>query len=117
MNQEQLNSFEKKLLQMRKEILEESDHTRYDMKEENSLFSDSYDRASLETDRNTILRIRDRERKLLLKIEEALERVHNHTFGFCLECEENIPYERLNSRPVTTLCIACKEKQEQGEKF
>ena len=116
MNQEQFDYFEQKLLQMRQEILAESDHTRSDMKEEDSLFSDTYDRASLETDRNTVLRIRDRERKLLLKIEKALDRVHHHTFGFCLECEEEIPYERLNARPVTTLCISCKAEQEKDEK-
>ncbi len=117
MNQEQLHQFEQKLVQMRQQILDESDHTRFDLRQEDTLLSDAYDRASLETDRSTVLRIRDRERKLLLKIEQALERVHQETFGFCLECEEEIPYERLNARPMTTLCIECKEQQEKGEKF
>jgi DnaK suppressor protein len=62
-----------------------------------------------------VLRIRDRERKLLGKIEEALEHIENGSFGSCRKCGEKIGVERLKIRPVTTYCIACKEEQEAGE--
>ena len=75
------------------------------------------DRASLESDRNFLLRIRDRERKLIGKIEKALERVENGTFGICERCGEDISEERLKARPVTTFCIDCKAEQENQEKL
>ena len=70
----------------------------------------------MESDRNFELRIRDRERKLIGKIKDALERLENGTFGICDECGEDISEERLTARPVTTLCIDCKKKQEKDEK-
>jgi len=79
-------------------------------------FPDPTDRAALETDRNFLLRIRDRERKLIEKIKEALERIDNGTFGICEVCGRDIGEERLKARPVTTLCIDCKKKQEAREK-
>jgi len=79
-------------------------------------FPDPTDRASLETDRNFLLRIRDRERKLIEKIKEALERIDNGTFGMCEICGKEIGEERLSARPVTTQCIDCKKKQEAREK-
>jgi len=79
-------------------------------------FPDPTDRGSLESERNLELRIRDRERKLLTKIDEALARIEKGTFGLCQECEEPIGAERLRVRAVTTLCIRCKEEQEQHEK-
>lgn len=78
-------------------------------------FPDPTDRASLESDRNLTLRIRDRERKLRNKIEEALARIEEGTFGICEVCEEPISASRLEARPVTTLCIDCKESQEKDE--
>lgn len=78
-------------------------------------FPDPTDRAALESDRNLTLRIRDRERKLRLKIEEALARIEAGTFGICEVCEEEISDSRLTARPVTTLCINCKEDQEVNE--
>jgi DnaK suppressor protein len=78
---------------------------------------DPTDRATLESDRNFTLRIRDRERKLIGKIKDALERIENGTYGICESCEEDISDERLKARPVTTLCIACKQKQEDEEKI
>ena len=78
-------------------------------------FPDPTDRASLESERNLTLRIRDRERKLRNKIEEALERIESGTFGICEFCEEQIGSERLEARPVTTACINCKESQEEDE--
>jgi DnaK suppressor protein len=66
------------------------------------------DRASLEADRNFLLRVRDRERKLIQKIDEALKRIGDGTFGICEVCGEEISEERLRARPVTTLCLNCK---------
>ena len=79
-------------------------------------FPDPTDRATMESDRNFELRIRDRERKLIGKIKEALERIEDGSFGICEECGEDISEERLKARPVTTLCIDCKKRQEKDEK-
>jgi DnaK suppressor protein len=79
-------------------------------------FPDPTDRASLESDRNFMLRIRDRERKLIVKIGEALARIENGEFGICESCGEEISEERLRARPVTTLCIDCKTREEELEK-
>ncbi len=117
MNEEDLEYFREKMIQMRRDILDESAHTLHDMQAESTLFPDPNDRASLETDRNTMLRIRDRERKLLTKIQEALDRIEDGTFGLCIECDELIDKERLDIRPVTTLCIACKKEQEEEERY
>lgn len=79
-------------------------------------FPDVSDQASAEVDQNFSMRIRDRERKLLKKIDEALERMDAATYGICERCGEDIPYKRLKARPVTTLCIECKTIQEQEER-
>jgi DnaK suppressor protein len=79
-------------------------------------FPDPTDRAALESDRNFMLRIRDRERKLIGKIRQALGRIEDGSFGTCESCGEDISEERLKARPVTTLCIECKTKQEAQEK-
>jgi DnaK suppressor protein len=79
-------------------------------------FPDPTDRATLETDRNFMLRIRDRERKLISKIKEALERIEDGTYGLCEACGEPIGEKRLLARPVTTLCIDCKARQEKQER-
>jgi DnaK suppressor protein len=78
-------------------------------------FPDVSDQASAEIDQNFSMRIRDRERKLLKKIDEALERMNAATYGICERCGGDIPYKRLKARPVTTLCINCKTLQEQEE--
>ncbi|MDH4184896.1 MAG: RNA polymerase-binding protein DksA [Nitrospinota bacterium] len=78
--------------------------------------ADTVDRSSVETDRNFTLRLRDRERKLIKKIDEALLRLDSGEFGVCEECGDDISLNRLKARPMATLCIACKESQEQGEK-
>ncbi|WP_455244376.1 TraR/DksA family transcriptional regulator [Petrachloros mirabilis] len=80
-------------------------------------FPDVSDQASAEVDQNFTMRIKEREQKLLKKIDEALERLKNKTYGTCERCEEEIPYPRLKARPVTTLCIACKTLQEEEEKI
>ncbi len=79
-------------------------------------FPDVSDQASAEVDQNFSMRIRDRERKLLKKIDEALERMDAATYGICERCGGDIPYKRLKARPVTTLCIECKTLQEQEER-
>lgn len=78
-------------------------------------FPDVSDQASAEVDQNFSMRIRERERKLLKKIDEALERMNAATYGICERCSGDIPYKRLKARPVTTLCIECKTLQEQEE--
>lgn len=78
--------------------------------------ADTIDRSSVETERNFTLRLRDRERKLIKKIDEALDRLEKGEYGDCEECGESIGMNRLKARPVATLCIDCKEEQEQREK-
>ena len=96
--------------------LEEEVATTVDgMRNDNATFPDPNDRATLESDRNLTLRIRDRERKLRGKIEEALQRVDDGEFGICEDCGEEIGPARLMARPVTTLCIKCKSDQEEVE--
>lgn len=82
-----------------------------------SAFPDPTDRASLESDRNFELRIRDRERKLINKIKKALEKIEDESFGFCEVCGEPIDFKRLEARPVTTHCIECKTSEEEEEKI
>lgn len=79
-------------------------------------FPDVSDQASAETEQNFSLRIREREQKLLKKIDEALGRLASHTYGMCVRCGEEIPHKRLKARPVTTLCIECKTRQEEEER-
>lgn len=99
------------------ELLNEVNKTVTGMSNLHDNFPDPTDRASLESDRNFTLRIRERERMLIGKIREALDRIEGGTFGICQECGEEISEERLKARPVTTLCINCKKKQETEEKL
>jgi len=77
---------------------------------------DPTDRATIETDRNFLLRVKDRERKLIIKLEEAIKRVDDGSYGICEECGEEISEKRLEARPVTTSCIECKTAEEALEK-
>lgn len=113
---EEKEYFTRKLQDMEQKIYDESGETVQQMKQINKEFPDPSDRAHLESESITTLRIRDRERKLLKKIQEALARLEEGTYNVCEECEELIRKERLDARPVTTLCINCKEKEEQLEK-
>lgn len=115
MNQKQKNFFRGLLHQRMQELLSEAGKTVEEMDEEEN-FPDPTDRASLETDRNFILRIRDRERKLIVKIQEALRRLEQGEYGICESCGEEIGIARLKARPVTTLCIDCKSVQEVEER-
>ena len=98
------------------ELLSEANDTVTEMTQSKEDFPDPTDRASHESDRNFLLRIRDRERKLIVKIQDALARIEDGTFGICDECGELISAERLRARPVTTLCIQCKTEAEEMEK-
>lgn len=109
--------FKTLLEQQLEELVREADKTANDMADEKTNFPDPTDRASLESDRNFELRIRDRERRLIGKIREALERLEEGTFGLCESCEEDIGVARLKARPVTTMCIDCKTEQERQEKI
>ena len=115
MRAKQLKKIKVRLEEMQAEILGESEETVHAMQEESTLYPDPNDRASLETEHINNLRIRDRERKLLTKVEEALERVEKKTFGYCENCGNEIGEERLLIRPVTTYCIVCKETLEAAE--
>ncbi len=97
-------------------LLEEVNKTVNGMSGFSERLPDPTDRATAESERNFTLRIRDRERKLIGKIKEALERIENGTYGICEDCEEEISEKRLKARPVTTLCIECKTRQEVEEK-
>ena len=114
-NQREVKFFRRLLKQRVQELLTEAGKTVEGMDEDEN-FPDPTDRASLESNRNFILRIRDRERKLIVKIEEALARLDDGTYGVCEECGGKIGTERLKARPVTTLCIECKSDQELEEK-
>lgn len=115
MDPDRIELFKDKLNGMIVELEEEVSSTLDGMRNGSGAFPDPTDRATMEAERNLELRIRDRERKLRKKIQEALERIENGTFGICEVCEEEISMERLLARPVTTLCINCKAEQEQDE--
>lgn len=117
MNKEKLEEFRQILQEQMDQLLRDADRTVSDMTDEKTNFPDPTDRASLESDRNFELRIRDRERKLIAKIREALDRIDDGEFGECEECGEEIGEARLKARPVTTLCIECKTEQERQEKI
>jgi len=115
-NDKMLEEFKELLTQQLDSLLLDVGKTVSEMTEENPNFPDPTDRASLESDRNFELRIRDRERMLINKIRQALERIKDGTFGLCESCDDVIGTERLRVRPVTTLCIDCKTEQERQEK-
>ncbi len=120
MNEKQRAHIEKILLAWRQSLMEEVDRTVTHMKDEAANFPDPSDRASQEEEFNIELRTRDRERKLIKKIEDALERLQEDEFGYCEACGIEIGLKRLEARPTATLCIDCKtlseikERQNQG---
>jgi DnaK suppressor protein len=106
-----------RLLQSRLDaLLGEARSTVNDLSEGEENFADPTDRAAAESDRSFLLRIRDRERKLITKIQEALQRIEDGTFGICETCGEEIGEKRLEARPVTTQCIDCKTEAEKKER-
>jgi DnaK suppressor protein len=117
MDQEKLLFFKGMLEGRLHALLEEAEKACSDMREDsNGDFPDPTDRASLESDRNCLLRIKDRERKLILKVKEALDRIDHGTFGICESCGRPISEKRLMVRPITTLCIECKTEGELKER-
>jgi DnaK suppressor protein len=116
LTEEDLTFFRQLLRERRTEILGEAERTAQGMGEEAESFADPTDRGVMEGERNRTLRIRDRERKLLSKIDAAIARLEAGTFGECSECGDPIGAERLRARPVTTLCIACKAAEEESER-
>jgi DnaK suppressor protein len=117
MKQRDLEFFRSLLQARRQEILAETGRAVGSMNgHERINYADPADRAALESDRNFLLRLRDRDRKLLAKIDEAFARLEDGSYGRCEECGGQIGLERLKARPVTTLCIDCKASQEAREK-
>jgi DnaK suppressor protein len=116
MKKKDIKYFQNLLTDQLEELLNQADDTVSGMTTPKENFPDPTDRASLEAERNFMLRIRDRESKLIKKIKKTLARIENDTFGICEKCGDDIALERLKARPVTTQCIECKTKEEALEK-
>ena len=116
MNEQQREYFRQKLLRWRDEILREARETLLHLQNENENHPDLADRASSETDRSIELRARDRQRKLIAKIDAALARIEDGTYGYCEETGEPISLRRLEARPIATLSIDAQERHERKEK-
>lgn len=116
MSPQQLEYFREKLLKWREELQKDTVETLHHMQEEPTNEADVNDRASTETDRSLELRTRDRERKLILKINQALDRIDKGTYGYCEETGVPIGVARLDARPIATLCLEAQELHERLEK-
>ncbi|MBN9423860.1 MAG: RNA polymerase-binding protein DksA [Candidatus Accumulibacter sp.] len=116
MNSKQLAHFRSILDNVKKELIEDIERTVHTMQDEATVFADPNDRASQETDIAIELRNRDRERKLIKKIDEALGRIDSGDYGYCNSCGVDIGIKRLEARPTATLCIDCKTLEEVREK-
>ena len=116
MNERQRDYFRLKLLNWREDILREAKDTLLHLQEENQNHPDIADRASSETDRAIELRARDRQRKLIAKIDEALGRIDDGTYGYCEETGEPISLRRLEARPIATLSVEAQEHHERRER-
>ena len=116
MNPTMLEYFNQKLLKWRSELLQEANGTLKHLQEESLAEPDIADRASLETDRSLELRTRDRARKLIAKIDEAIERIEDGSYGYCEETHEPISVRRLEARPIATLSIEAQERHERMER-
>jgi len=116
MNDRQQDYFRRKLLGWKEELLRESRETLMNLQEENHALADVADRASSETERSLELRTRDRQRKLIAKIDAALSRLEQGTYGYCEETGEPIGLRRLDARPIATLSIEAQERHERRER-
>ncbi len=116
MNERQRNYFRRKLIAWKEEIIRESQETLASLQCENENHPDISDRASFETERSVELRARDRQRKLIAKIDAALERLDAGTYGFCEETGEPISLKRLDARPIATLSVEAQERHERRER-
>jgi DnaK suppressor protein len=116
MNERQREYFRQKLINWKEEIIRESRETLQHLQDESQNHPDLADRASSETDRAIELRARDRQRKLIAKIDAALQRIEDGTYGFCEETGEPISLKRLDARPIATLSIEAQERHERRER-
>jgi DnaK suppressor protein len=116
MNERQREYFRQKLMAWKEDILRESRETLNHLQDENNILPDIADRASTETDRSLELRTRDRQRKLISKIEAALKRIDDGSYGYCEETGEPISLRRLDARPIATLSIEAQERHERRER-
>ncbi len=116
MNPIQVEYFRQKLLRWRADLLREADGTLASLSEGGILEADVTDRASVETDRALELRTRDRARKLISKIDQALTRIDNGTYGYCEESDEPISLKRLEARPIATMSLEAQERHERMER-
>jgi DnaK suppressor protein len=116
MNKEQLDHFARILQNWKRDLMVEVDRTVLHMKDEAANFPDPNDRATQEEEFSLELRTRDRERKLIRKIDEALKRIEDGSYGYCLETGEEIGIKRLEARPVATLSVEAQERRERREK-
>ena len=116
LRERKIQDIKKTILSQRETLLREAEEALTALPGEIN-FPDMGDQATAETDRDFMLRLRDRERMLLKKIDEAIEKIDKGTFGICEECHNEIGIKRLAARPVTTLCIDCKTRQEEAERI
>ncbi|WP_235981497.1 RNA polymerase-binding protein DksA [Methylobrevis albus] len=116
MNERQREYFRRKLLDWKDDILRESKETLQHLQDDNINLPDIADRASSETDRAIELRARDRQRKLISKIDSAMKRIDDGTYGYCEETGEPISLKRLDARPIATLSIEAQERHERRER-
>jgi DnaK suppressor protein len=116
MNERQREYFRKRLLAWREDIIKEAKETLHYLQSENQNHPDLADRASSETDRAIELRARDRQRKLIAKIDAALQRIDDGTYGYCEETGEPISIKRLEARPIATLSVEAQEQHERRER-
>ena len=116
MNERQREYFRERLLAWKEDILREARETLQHLQDENQNHPDLADRASSETDRAIELRARDRQRKLIAKIEAALSRIDDGTYGYCEETGEPISIKRLEARPIATLSLEAQERHERRER-
>jgi DnaK suppressor protein len=116
MNPRQLGHFRKMLEEMKRDLSQDIDRTVHTMQDEATIFADPNDRASQESDMSLELRNRDRERKLIKKIDETISRIDLGEYGYCESCGVEIGLKRLEARPTATLCIDCKTLDEMRER-
>ena len=116
MNDKQVEYFRSKLIAWKESIVQESRETIVDMQSDTKNIPDAADRASEETDRALELRTRDRQRKLISKIDSALRRIEDGTYGYCEETGDPISFRRLDARPIATLSLEAQERHERRER-
>jgi DnaK suppressor protein len=116
MSERQRAYFRRKLLNWREEILRSTKETLQHLQDDSAQYADIADRATSETERSLELRARDRQRKLIAKIDDALERIEDGTYGYCEETGEPISLKRLDARPIATLSVEAQERHERRER-